>query len=230
MGDFYEVGLSKRLFGHLRVDASHYRRDMTNFADDDLLLNTGVSFPIAFRQARVEGTEVAISLPRVRHWWASLNYSNMRGLGYLPITGGLLLGDGGNEGEGDRFRFRRISGTPSAVARGTTSHRAHGFAVAGSYGSGLPVEEEGDLDSAVAQYGPRTLSRVDFGTGRVKSSWALDASASVMLAKADDRSIRLQVDVINLTNHFNVVNFAGLSSGTALGAPRTLAIRLEATF
>ena len=30
---------------------------MTNFADDDLLLNTGVSFPIAFRRARVEGTE-----------------------------------------------------------------------------------------------------------------------------------------------------------------------------
>ena len=51
-----------------------------------------------------------------------------------------------------------------------------------------------------------------------------------MLAKVDDRSIRLQVDVANLTNHFNVINFAGLFSGTALGAPRTLAIRLRAMF
>jgi outer membrane receptor for Fe3+-dicitrate len=154
----------------------------------------------------------------------------MRGVGYLPSTGGLLLGDGGTEGEGNRFP---ISQDQRHTVRGRAGYdltsRAW-VALAGSYGSGLPVEQEGDLAAAVEQYGPRTLSRVDFARGRVKSCWSLDASASVLLAKANDRSLRLQVDVINLTNHFNVVNFAGLFSGTALGAPRTLAIRLEATF
>ena len=230
-GDFYEVGFSKRLFGHLRVDASHYRRDMTNFADDDLLLNTGVSFPIAFSRAHVDGTEVSIELPRVRHWWGSANYSNMNGVGYLPITGGLLLGDeAASEGESERFP---ISQDQRHTVRGRIGYdltsRAW-VALAGSYGSGLPVEAEGDLDAAIAQYGPRTLSRVDFDAGRVKPSYSFDASGSLVLAKSGDRSIRLQVDVTNLTNHFNVINFAGLFSGTALGVPRTIAMRLQARF
>src|SRR6185503_3522558 len=46
VGNFYDAGFSKRLFGTLRIDVSHFRRDMTNFADDDVLLNSGVSFPI----------------------------------------------------------------------------------------------------------------------------------------------------------------------------------------
>ena len=64
----------------------------------------------------------------------------------------------------------------------------------------------------------------------MKPNWSLDASASLMLAKVDERSLRLRVDLINLTNHFNVINFAGLFSGTALGAPRTLAVKLQAAF
>jgi len=36
--------------------------------------------------------------------------------------------------------------------------------------------------------------------------------------------------VRNLTNRLNVINFAGLFSGTALGAPRSVAIRLRAEF
>jgi hypothetical protein len=47
-GNFYEAGLAKSLFGHMRLDGSYYRRDISNFADDDLLLNTGISFPISF--------------------------------------------------------------------------------------------------------------------------------------------------------------------------------------
>ena len=60
--------------------------------------------------------------------------------------------------------------------------------------------------------------------------YSLDASASVLLAKSGDRHVRLQVDLANLTNHFNVINFAGLFSGTALGPPRTIAMRVQAVF
>ena len=35
---------------------------MNNFADDDLLLNTGVSFPIAFRRAEIYGAEVKLEI------------------------------------------------------------------------------------------------------------------------------------------------------------------------
>ena len=176
-------------------------------------------------------TEIKIDLPRIGHWWESANYANMTGVGYLPVTGGLLLGDeAASEGGSGRFP---ISQDQRHTVRGRVGYDLNSrawVALAGSFGSGLPVEAEGDLDAAIQQYGPRTVSRVDFAAGRVKASYALDASASLILAKSDDRSLRLQVDVTNLTNHFNVINFAGLFSGTALGAPRTVALRLQARF
>ena len=43
----------------------------------------------------------------------------------------------------------------------------------------------------------------------------------------EKRSLRLQADAINLTDRLNVINFAGLLSGTALAAPRSVAIRLQ---
>jgi outer membrane receptor protein involved in Fe transport len=64
-GNFYEAGFSKGLVGTMRLDVTQYRRDVNNFADDDLLLNTGVSFPIAFRRGQIDGTEVKLELP---HW------------------------------------------------------------------------------------------------------------------------------------------------------------------
>jgi hypothetical protein len=71
---------------------------------------------------------------------------------------------------------------------------------------------------------------VNFDSGRVRSSVAIDASAGLVLHKRGTRSIDLQVDVRNLANRLNVINFAGLFSGTALAAPRSVAVRLRGTF
>ena len=46
---------TQALFGKLRLDANVFRRNFRNFADDDVLLATGVSFPIAFDNARIIG-------------------------------------------------------------------------------------------------------------------------------------------------------------------------------
>ncbi|MDQ6705429.1 MAG: TonB-dependent receptor, partial [Acidobacteriota bacterium] len=56
-GNYYQAGFSQSVFAHLRMDASWYLRDFNDFADDDLLLNTGVSFPISFAHARIRGFE-----------------------------------------------------------------------------------------------------------------------------------------------------------------------------
>ena len=229
-GNFYEVGLSKRV-GRLRLDASHYRRNMDNFADDDLLLNTGVSFPIAFHHGQVSGTEVSLDLPRWRSWWASAGYSNMIGTGDLPVSGGLLLGDEvGQESGTGRFAISQDQRNTVRARVGYDMTSRLWVAMATSYGSGLPVEFDGNPADALAQYGPRIVSLVNFETGRVKPNFSLDASASLVVYKKDDRSVRLQVDVLNLTNRLNLINFAGLFSGTALAPPRTLAFRVRAAF
>ena len=55
-------------------------------------------------------------------------------------------------------------------------------------------------------------------------------AAGVILAKANTRTLRLHIDVRNLTDRLNVISFAGLFSGTALAAPRSVAVRLQAEF
>src|SRR6185312_14829098 len=91
-GNFYEVGLSRVIASHVRLNVNWFRRGLNNFADDDVLLNTGVSFPIAFSRAHIAGTEVRLEVPRWGPVSAVLSYSNQNGTGYLPVTGGLFLG------------------------------------------------------------------------------------------------------------------------------------------
>src|SRR5499427_7798264 len=63
-GNFVEAGFSKSLSTHVRLDGNWYRRQFDNFADDSLLLNTGVSFPIAFTSATIHGFEGKFELRR----------------------------------------------------------------------------------------------------------------------------------------------------------------------
>ena len=102
--------------------------------------------------------------------------------------------------------------------------------VASAYGSGLPFEFAGDRDAAEAQYGHRIADRVNFEAGRVRPRLSLDLSAGVRLTQSATPRLRLQIDVRNLTNRLDVINFAGLFSGTALAPPRSVAVRLRAEF
>ena len=232
VGDFYEAGFSKALFGAIRLDATYFVRAMTNFADDDLLLNTGVSFPIAFRRAEVRGTEVKLDMP---HWKAvsgSVSYAHTRGVGDLPITGGLLLGDDATTLLTSTNQFP-VSQDQRHTLRGRVSYQfapTAWAALAASYGSGLPFEFTGDRAQAIAQYGERIVDRVDLETGRVRPSMSLDASFGVVVVKTSKHSVRLQADLRNLTDRLTVINFAGLFSGTALAPPRSVAVRLRADF
>jgi hypothetical protein len=232
-GHFFDAGFSKAIASRARVDVTFFRRTMDNFADDDVLLNTGVGFPIAFESARIHGTEIKLEIPRWGRTSGFLSYSHMRGTGTLPITGGLFLGDEVEELLEGTDRFRLSQDQPHTVRGRISSQIAPSLwiAVAGSYDSGLPVEEfEGDRDEASELYGARIVDRVDFETGRVRPSFALDVSAGVTLFKSGARRVGLQLDARNLTNRLNVINFSGLFSGTALAAPRSVALRLHAEF
>lgn len=232
-GNFYEAGLSKVLLGRVRVDAAYFSRQMTDVADDDLLLNTGVSFPIAFSHADIRGTELKVDLPPLKRVSGSFSYSYLRGVGDLPITGGLFLGE---EAAGLLQSHSRFPVTQDQrhTIRGRVSYAfsPDGWvAIAGAYGSGLPFEDfNGDRAEAVAEFGSRVVDRVNFETGRVLPNASLDVSAGIVVARKDRRSLRLQAEVRNLTDRLDVINFAGLFSGTAIAAPRSMAVRVRAEF
>jgi hypothetical protein len=231
-GNFYDAGLSKTLLRRARVDVSVFRRATSNFADDDLLLNTGIGFPIAFQAAQITGTEIRLDMPRWRAVSGFVSYGRMRGTGELPVTGGLFVEQNAAALLQARERFP-VTQDQRHTIRGRVSDQiapALWVAMAASFGSGLPVEFAGDRPEAIAQYGERIVDRVDFASGRVRPSFSLDASAGVVLTKGAARKVKVQVDVRNLTNRLNVINFAGVFSGTAVAPPRSVAVRLQAAF
>lgn len=232
LGNFFEGGVAKGLFGKIRLDANYFRRSMDNFADDDVLLNTGVSFPIAFRKAEVHGVEAKLEIPRWGPLSGFVSYSNMLGVGYLPVTGGLFLGSSAADLLGGLNRFPLTQDQRNALRSRFRYQVAPRFwvALAGSYNSGLPVEFDGSYADALAQYGPRIVSRVNLQRGRVRPSFSLDASVGLIAWQKEKRSVRVQADVRNLTDRLNVIDFAGLFSGTAIAAPRSFALRFEADF
>lgn len=232
LGNFYEVGFSKGIFGKIRIDGSVFARQENNFADDDLLLNTGVSFPIAFREGRIHGAEIKLEIPRLGRLSGFVSYSNMIGYGYLPVTGGLFLGD---EAAGVLTAANKFAITQdqrnTARARFRYDVLKHAWVAAGaSYGSGLPVEFAGTREDALSQYGEQIVDRVNFQRGRVRPSFSLDLSAGIQIWDAGERALRLQGDLTNVTDRLNVIDFAGLFSGTAIAPPRAAMVRLEARF
>jgi outer membrane cobalamin receptor len=226
-GHFFEAGLTKAL-GCARVDLSHFLRRVDNAADDDVLLNTGVSFPIAFRGSTIRGTEAKLELPRWRAMSATVAYSLMRGVAELPITGGLFVEEDAAallESTGEFAISQDQRHTLRAQVSYRLAERAW-FGLAAAYNSGLPVESEEDLEEAIERYGERILAHVDLANERVRPSWTLDASTGMVL-KRGGTAIRIQADMRNLTNRLNVINFAGLFSGTALAPPRSFSVRVS---
>jgi hypothetical protein len=228
-GNFFEAGITKGIFARARLDATTYERRIQDFADDDVLLNTGVTFPIAFRKADIRGSELKLTVPVWHRISGYLSYANMTGVGYLPVHGGLLLGDEVSAlASVDRFV---VTQDQRNTAAGRVMYDAGRFSMAlgAEYGSGLPVEFDASEQDAIAQFGERVVNQVDIERGRVRPFMSMDASVAYSLGQAA-KHLRIQADITNVLNRLRVINFAGVFSGTALAPPRALSIRLQAAF
>jgi outer membrane cobalamin receptor len=229
-GNYYQAGFSRGVFGHLRLDTNFYWRRFHNFPDDNLLLNTGVSFPISFALANVYGIETKLEVPRWGPFSGFLSYANMRGNGYLPVTGGLFLGNDAVQPSVGLFPI-------SQDQRNTVRARVHydmntrvWLAAGATYDSGIPTEFSGSYEDALAEYGREIVDRVNFSNGRVRPSFSLNASLGVQILRGEKFPLRFQIDGTNLTDRLNLFDFAGLFSGTAIAPPRSVQARLQLNF
>ena len=234
--NYYEVGFTKSFAGKLRIDGNVFRRDFTNYSDDDVLLDTGISFPIAFASAEIHGEEIQIAVPRWGRFSGVLSYSNQTGIGQGPITGGLFLGDE-TQGISDTSKFP-VSQDQRNTARAHVRFQAMErlwFAASAEYGSGLPVDLNGPVDPSqisflLQQYGAAILNEVNFNAGRVRPNFSFDAAAGATLFHKEGRDVTFEIEGHNLTDKLNVVNFASLFSGTAIAPPASVSARLRVGF
>ena len=232
-GNYYEAGVTKSFLGKLRLEANVFRRDFHNYSDDDVLLDTGVSFPIAFAMARIAGEEVQVAMPRWGRFSGYLSYANQSGLGQGPITGGLFLGDKAANALTDTRKFA-VSQDQRNTARARVRFQAERrvwLAMSAQYGSGLPADTGGaDFNTLVEEFGAAIVSRVNLQRGRVRPNLSLDAAVGAEIFRKEERSATIQVQVTNLTDRLNVLNFESLFSGTGVATPRSVSARVKFTF
>jgi hypothetical protein len=229
-GNYYEAGLTKGFFGKLRLDANFFRRLVTNYADDDQIDNTTISFPIAFKKAILYGAEAKLDLPDWRGFSGFLSYSYIVGNAWFPVTGGLFLGDDAIVPTSGRFPD---SQDQRNTVRGRVRYQVtKRLWVAGGvqFDSGLPFDFEGTYAQALAEYGQQVVNRINFARGRIYPAFQVSASVGADVYKSERLNMRLQVDSQNLNNVLNVIDFGGLFSGNAIGPSRSFALRLSSTF
>jgi hypothetical protein len=231
-GNYYEAGFTKGFFGKLRLDGNYFLRQVNNYADDNQLLNTSISFPISFAKASIYGAEGKIDIP---HWGklsGYVSYSYIVGAAYAPVTGGLFLGPDATAAAALPGRFWDSQDQRNTVRTRFRYQIAPRFwlAAGAEYGSGLPFDFSGSPQEALAEYGPQVVDRLNFATGRVRPSLSISASAGAEVYKTDRFTVRLQVDGENLNDRLNVIDFGGLFSGNAIGPSRSVNARLKLAF
>ena len=237
-GNYYEVGLTKVFFNKVKLDTNYFRRAVNNFADDDQIDNTTISFPIAFEKAIVYGAEAKLELPEWKKFSGFVSYSYELGNAWNPVTGGLFLGDNADI---PTTGFFPISQDQRNTVRGRIRYQVlPRLWVAGGvqFDSGLPFEFQCDpsltqdqcIAGEVQTYGQQVVDRVNFAQGRIYPTFQVSASAGADVYKSERLNTRFQVDGTNLTNVVDVIDFGGLFSGNAIGPSRSFSLRLTATF
>jgi outer membrane cobalamin receptor len=232
-GNYYEGGMTEAFGDRMRADINVYRRDVRNYADDDQLLNTGVSYPVAFDKSVIYGAEGKLELVRLQNLTGYVSYSYMVGNVWFPVTGGLFLGD-----DADAALSQLNGHFPDSQDQRNTLRTRFQYqatqriwlATGASYGSGLPFEYGGDEADALALYGPAVVSRINFDRGRIRPLLAISASLGLDVYKSDRLNARLQLDGDNLNNRLNVIDFGGLFSGNAIAPGRSWGLRLTTSF
>lgn len=232
-GNDYEVGFIKGIAHRARLDVTTYSRQALNAADDDQLLNTGVSYPISFHRSRTYGVEGKLQAVETGPLSGFVSYSYMVATAWFPVTGGLFLGADAEAA------LAQLNGhfPASQDQRNTLATRweyALGsrlrFAAGAAYGSGLPFTYTGNQAQALSEYGPQVVNRLNFARGRILPLLALNSSMSFELCRGDRLQMTIHVDGENLNNRLNVLDFGGLFSGNAIAPQRSVLLRWDTHF
>ncbi len=206
---------------------------MDNYADDDQIDNTTISFPIAFRKAIIYGAEGKLDVPVWGKFSGFLSYSYEVGNAWNPVTGGLFLGDNATQAETQLSGHFPDSQDQRNTVRGRVRYELHPrFWVAGGiqYDTGLPFEFDGTPSTVLKEYGQQVVGRINFNRGRVDPALEVNASAGADVYKSERVNVQLQADGQNLNNVLDVMDFGGLFSGNAIGPPRSGMVRLTTRF
>jgi len=232
-GSYYELGLTKALFNRLRVDTNMFRRDVNNYADDSQVLSTGISFPIAFRNAILYGAEGKLEVQNWKGFSGLASYSYIVGNVWNPVTGGLFLGDDAAGAVTQLTGHFPDSQDQRQTVRARVRYQAAPrlwIALGCDYNSGLPFQPDLTPQQYATEYGEVVINHLNFNRDRVSPYLTENVSVGANLYRREKRSVRLQADAENVSNALELIDFGGLFSGNAIGPSRSFSLRLTTDF
>jgi hypothetical protein len=87
----YNAGLQQALGHYLQIDGSYFWKFTKNAYDFDTLFNTPITFPISWRQSKIDGVSLRLSTPNLHGFQAYTTLGHTRARYFGPETGGLIF-------------------------------------------------------------------------------------------------------------------------------------------
>ena len=87
----FNVGFQQAIQKFLLVDVDYFIKRTSNAYDFDVLLNTPVTFPISWRQSKVDGISARVSTPDIHGFQAYTTMGHTRARYFGPENGGLIF-------------------------------------------------------------------------------------------------------------------------------------------
>ena len=87
----FNVGFQQAIQKFLLVDVDYFIKRTNNAYDFDVLLNTPVTFPISWRQSKVDGISARVSTPDIHGFQAYTTMGHTRARYFGPENGGLIF-------------------------------------------------------------------------------------------------------------------------------------------
>jgi hypothetical protein len=213
--------------GTARLDATAHRRTFKNYAD--VTFEHGHQLSDRLAGAAIRGLDAKFTPPRWRGFTASAAYklfgrascrspadfSGRRASDALDSTERVPIA----QDQRHTARARRISFTRARGPR-----RWSAMAAACRWSS-----SDVDLDDLVDHFGQRwSIGWTSSASGSIRR-WRSTGGGRRVVAERRTAA-RMRAEVANLMDRLNVVNFAGLFSGTALAPPRSASVRVRLDF
>lgn len=232
--DAYNYGIQQGVGSWLRVDASYWKRQVKNAADQDQFFNTGIVFPLNFARGNLSGWNLRLDTAPWHGLRSYLSLGHVRAVYVPPFAGGLFLSS-------DEVDV--ISQGPFLIDHDQDLQEQLGIfwdipasafwlGVTERYDSGLVTDAGAPGD--VLGGGPDTAYAepfINFSSTperiRPRTIWNFSLGSHL---KQYGVPLDLQLDLLNAFDKAGLYNFMSTFGGTHVIPPREIAGRIRYTF
>jgi hypothetical protein len=233
---YYMVGVQQGVGAKLRLDVDFWWRRATGAGDQDQFFDTGIVFPLAFQEGRLNGWNARLDLAPVGGVRGFLSVGHTHAIYVPPPVGGLFL---------DTEAIDLLTSGPFLIdhdqklqAQGQLfwdiGRSGAWLGTNVRYDSGLvtdadPVELANDPNDAFAAPYVVVHSGTNLDPNRIEARTVASFSIGVDL-KRHGVPLSLQADLLNAFDTRGLYNIQSVFGGTHVIPPRTLAVRARFSF